>query len=49
MGKIEKLRLVDPVLSSLALGYSNGSYICDELFPVVEVGKEYGKDRKSVV
>lgn len=46
MGKIEKLRLVDPVLSSLALGYSNHEYIADRLFPEVVVEKEYGKARE---
>lgn len=36
-------RVVDPVLSSVAQGYKNGSFIYDALFPVVPVDQRGGK------
>ena len=43
MSRQANLRVVDPVLSSLAIGYSNASYIADALFPLASVPKEGGK------
>ena len=43
MSRMQNLRAVDPVLSSLAIGYSNASYIADKLFPMATVKKEAGK------
>lgn len=43
MPRLQNLRVVDPVLSSLAVGYSNASYIADKLFPMAMVKKEAGK------
>ncbi len=43
MGRLSKLRVVDPVLSALALGYSNAEFIGHHLLPFVEVEKEGGK------
>jgi hypothetical protein len=43
MGRLSKLRVVDPVLSALALGYSNAEFIGHILLPYVEVEKEGGK------
>jgi hypothetical protein len=48
MGRLSKLRIVDPVLSALALGYSNAEFIGDQLLPFVTLDKEGGKiPRKS--
>lgn len=33
----------DPILTEIAQGYKNQAFIGDELFPVVEVEKEFGK------
>lgn len=41
--RLQNLRIVDPVLSSLAIGYSNAGYIADVLFPMARVPKESGK------
>lgn len=43
MGRLSKLRVVDPVLTSLAVGYTNAEMVCDVLFPIVPVDKEGGK------
>ena len=43
MGRLSKLRLVDPVLSALALGYSNAEFVGTSLLPFVTVEKEGGK------
>ena len=43
MGTLSKKRVVDPVLTNLARGYSNNQYIASSLFPIVEVNKEGGK------
>jgi hypothetical protein len=43
MSRLQNLRVVDPVLSSLAVGYSNAAYIADELFPMASVPKEAGQ------
>ena len=42
-GRISELHIVDPLLSTIARGYSNEEYIGDELFPVVNVDKESGQ------
>ncbi|MCX6153747.1 MAG: hypothetical protein NT007_06285 [Candidatus Kapabacteria bacterium] len=41
--RIDNLRMVDPVLSTLVQGYSNGAMVADLLFPVVQVSKLKGK------
>ena len=43
MGRLSKLRVVDPVLSALAVGYSNAEFIGSTLLPFVELDKEGGK------
>lgn len=43
MSRLSKLRVVDPVLSALALGYSNAAFVGDQLLPFVNVDKEGGK------
>lgn len=43
MGRLSKLRVVDPVLSMLALGYTNAGFVGDQLLPFVMVDKEGGK------
>jgi hypothetical protein len=43
MGRLEELRVVDPVLTTLARGYSNAELIAAALFPFVPVPKESGK------
>ena len=43
MGRLSKLRVVDPVLSALAIGYSNAAFVGDQLLPFVMVDKEGGK------
>lgn len=43
MGRLSKLRVVDPVLSALALGYSNAAFVGDQLLPFVSLDKEGGK------
>ncbi|MBS4001017.1 MAG: hypothetical protein KGZ71_11105 [Desulfobulbaceae bacterium] len=37
--RIDELRMVDPVLTTLAQGYSNAALVADKLFPVVFVNK----------
>lgn len=43
MGRLSKLRVVDPVLSALAMGYSNMAFVGDQLLPFVNLDKEGGK------
>lgn len=43
MGRLSKLRVVDPVLTNLATGYSNAQLVGDQLMPFVLVDKEGGK------
>jgi len=43
MSRLANLRVVDPVLTQLAVGYSNAELIAEYLFPMVEVDKEAGK------
>jgi len=43
MGTLSAKRIVDPVLTSIARGYSNAALIAVNLFPIVEVDKEGGK------
>ncbi len=43
MGRLEELRVVDPVLTELARGYTNAEYVAESLFPFVPVKKEAGK------
>lgn len=40
--RLRKLRVVDPVLTSLARGYRNAQYIGEHLFPVADIDKESG-------
>jgi len=41
--RAQNLRVVDPVLSQLAIGYSNAEFIADTIFPMARVAKEAGK------
>jgi len=41
--RIDDLRMVDPVLTTVAQGYSNASMIAHRLFPIVQVSKLKGK------
>jgi len=41
--RIDDLRMVDPVLSTIAQGYSNAAMVADALFPTVTVPKLKGK------
>lgn len=43
MSRLQKLRVVDPVLTNLARGYENASFIGEKLFPVARMSKEGGK------
>lgn len=43
MTQLDKLRMVDPVLTGLAQSYSNHNLIYKELFPVVQVAKQKGR------
>jgi len=43
MGRMEELRIVDPVLTTFARGYENSAFIGEELFPFAPVEKEAGK------
>lgn len=40
--RLKNLRVVDPVLTSLARGYRNAQFIGEALFPVAEMDKEAG-------
>jgi len=42
-GTLAQRRIVDPVLTELARGYSNANFIANNVFPVVPVVKEAGK------
>jgi major capsid protein E len=41
--RLEDLRVVDPVLTTIARGYSNNAYVAEWIFPEVKVPKETGK------
>lgn len=43
MGRLEELRIVDPVLTEVAQGFSNAEMIAQVLFPLVPMMKESGK------
>lgn len=43
MGRLQDLRVVDPVLTELSYGYVNDMFVADALFPFVPVQKEEGK------
>ncbi|MBN9528224.1 MAG: hypothetical protein J0H82_18595 [Alphaproteobacteria bacterium] len=43
MSRLSKLRVVDPVLTQLAIGYSNADYVSEVLMPIATVEKEGGK------
>lgn len=43
MSRLSKLRIVDPVLTNLAIGYSNAALVAEALFPFAPVEKEGGK------
>lgn len=43
MSKTDRLRMVDPVLTTIARGYDNNNFIADKLFPEVTVSKIKGK------
>jgi hypothetical protein len=43
MGRAQDLRIVDPVLTELARGYTNAELVANSIFPRVEVEKEAGK------
>ncbi len=43
MSRLSKERIVDPVLTSLAIGYSNAEMVAHHLFPFANVDSESGK------
>jgi len=43
MSRLGKLRVVDPVLTNLATGYTNAQFVGDQLMPFVMVEREGGK------
>ncbi|MEW6729027.1 MAG: major capsid protein [Pseudomonadota bacterium] len=43
MSRLSKLRVVDPVLTNLAIGYRNASLAAEALFPIALVDKEGGR------
>ena len=43
MGRLSKLRVVDPVLTQLAVGYTNAELVGSILLPFAQVEKEAGK------
>lgn len=43
MGRLSNLRIVDPVLSNLSIGYTNADLVGSVLFPYAYVDKEGGK------
>lgn len=43
MARLSNLRIQDPVLTQLAMGYSNNTFASEALFPIAEVDKEGGK------
>ncbi len=42
MSRLSSLRIVDPVLTNLAIGYTNADFIAEFLFPIAGVDKEAG-------
>lgn len=42
-GRLTQQRIVDPVLTNIARGYSNTEFVAQHLFPIVNVVKEAGK------
>ena len=43
MSRLKDIRIVDPVLTNLAIGYINDEFIADKILPRVPVDKEGGK------
>lgn len=43
MGHLSDIRVIDPVLTSIARGYQNSEFIASKLFPFVQMEKEAGK------
>ncbi len=43
MGRLQDLRIVDPVLTTIARGYTNADFVAENLFPYVPITKEGGK------
>lgn len=43
MSRLSNLRVQDPVLTQLAMGYANNLFAAEALFPIAEVDKEGGK------
>jgi len=41
--RLQELRIVDPVLTTLARGYSNAKFVAESLFPIAPVDQEGGK------
>lgn len=41
--RLDELRTIDPVLTTIAQGYSNSAMVADKLLPVVNVPKQKGK------
>lgn len=41
--RIDDLRMVDPVLTTVISSYSNNSFVADKIFPIVKVSKLKGK------
>lgn len=41
--RMDEIRMVDPVLTTVAQGYTNASMVADKLFPTVQVKKVKGK------
>lgn len=42
--RLAGLRIQDPVLTKLAQGYYNNELVCESLMPIVNIGKEGGKN-----
>ncbi|GEN36125.1 MULTISPECIES: major capsid protein [Paenibacillaceae] len=43
MTSLSTTRMVDPILTNVAIGYRNAKYVGDALFPIIPVDKEQGK------
>jgi hypothetical protein len=43
MATLKELRVADPVLTNLAIGYHNAEHVGETIMPVVEIDKEAGK------
>jgi hypothetical protein len=41
--RLDDLRMIDPVLTTIAQGYSNPGFVADNLFPHVQISKMKGK------